>query len=135
MTNEEERSFTVRDKRIKIDEEQSEKHIKDEAAVSKKKDSAPEVDETHENREKPPHPVTFSGFIISLATSALIYLGEEENPATKRRDINLPQAKEMVDIIEVLEKKTKGNLTSEEENLLRNLLFTLRMKYVERSKD
>ncbi|MBI3803802.1 MAG: DUF1844 domain-containing protein [Nitrospirae bacterium] len=76
-------------------------------------------------------PVNFSSFILSLATSALIHLGQEANPATGERSVELPSARQVIDLISLLEEKTKGNLTKEEESLLSQILFTLRMKYVE----
>lgn len=77
------------------------------------------------------YPVTFSSFLLSLATSALIHLGQEANPATGERSVELPSARQVIDLIALLEEKTKGNLTKEEESLLSQILFTLRMKYVE----
>lgn len=76
-------------------------------------------------------PLTFSTFIFSLGTSALMLMGEslsqEQGPTT----VNLPQAKEIIEILAMLETKTQGNLTSEEQTVLREMLYTLRMKYVD----
>ena len=75
--------------------------------------------------------MNFSSFILSLATSAFIHLGEEADPATGRKSVELPHAKQVIDLISLLQEKTSGNLTQEEENFLTQLLFTLRMKFVE----
>lgn len=83
--------------------------------------------------EIPPQEVTFAGFLLSLSQSALIHLGEEPDPFTGERRVSLARARETIDLLSLLEEKTRGNLTSEEEGLLRSLLFTLRMKYVEKA--
>lgn len=80
-----------------------------------------------------PH-IDFAMFVMSLSTSALVHLGEEPNPETQKTEVNLPLAKQNIDILGLLEEKTKGNLTGEEERLLAQVLFDLRMRYVERSK-
>jgi hypothetical protein len=83
----------------------------------------------------PPLPeVTFSTFVFSLSTSALIHLGEIADPQTNEVHRNLPLAKQTIDILGMLKDKTAGNLTSDEENLLSNMLYELRMKYVAQAK-
>lgn len=75
-------------------------------------------------------PVTFSSFVISLGTSSLMLMGEKLDPQQPTMPVNLPQAKEIIDLLSVLEDKTKGNLTPEEQGVLRDMLYALRMKYV-----
>lgn len=75
-------------------------------------------------------PVTFASFVISLGSSSLMLMGEQLDPQQKPIPVNLPQAKEIIDLLSVLEEKTKGNLTSEEQTVLRDMLYALRMKYV-----
>jgi hypothetical protein len=72
----------------------------------------------------------FSTFILSLNASALIHLGEIPDPHSKERSINLPAAKHTIEILEILKNKTKGNLDREEDKLLDDVLYNLRMKYV-----
>jgi uncharacterized protein DUF1844 len=74
--------------------------------------------------------IDFSTFILSLATSAQINLGNVPNPETNQTSQNIPAAKQMIDIIGMLQDKTKGNLGKEEESLLEQVLFNLRMHYV-----
>ena len=78
----------------------------------------------------PAFPVTFSSFVISLGSSSLMLMGEKLDPQQQAVPVNLPQAKEIIDLLSVLEEKTKGNLTSEEQAVLRDMLYALRMKYV-----
>lgn len=79
--------------------------------------------------------INFSTFIFSLNSSALVHLGVIEDPATGQKDKNLPIAKQTIDIIGMLEEKTRGNLTNEEENLLKDILYNLRMLYVTNTSD
>lgn len=133
---EEEKGFKVRDRRSLSQEE-------DKPAVPPTQDNASAQDHRNEETTAPPEetptdggafPVNFSSFVLSLATSALIHLGEESNPATGQKSIQLPMARQVIDLISILEEKTKGNLTPQEASLLSELLYTLRMKYVETEK-
>jgi hypothetical protein len=74
--------------------------------------------------------VTFSTFVFSLGSSALMLLGELPDPQTQHSCRDLTAAKQTIDVLGMLEEKTKGNLDLEEQNLLRTLLYDLRLKYV-----
>ena len=76
----------------------------------------------------------FSEFLMGIASSAFVYLGMVEHPATGKREVDLDAAKESIDMLGMLRQKTKGNLTSEEENLFENLLAELRMQFVSLSR-
>jgi hypothetical protein len=75
-------------------------------------------------------PVDFTTFILSLATSAMVSLGEVKGP-NGEGELDLPLARQTVDSISMLQEKTKGNLSGEEERLVNQVLFDLRMKFVE----
>ncbi len=75
----------------------------------------------------------FSTFVITLSTSAMLYLGEIPDPDGKQIEVNLPMAKHSIDLLVMLREKTKGNLTAEEQKLLDQMVYDLRMKYVKRS--
>jgi hypothetical protein len=75
--------------------------------------------------------INFSTFIISLSTQALMHLGEIANPLTGKVEPDRAVAKQMIDIIGMLREKTRGNLNSGEDRLMEDILFDLRMKYVE----
>jgi hypothetical protein len=77
----------------------------------------------------------FATFVLSLSHSALMYLGEAPHPDSSKLDKNLPMAKQTIDLIGMLEEKTKGNLNGEEERLLAQVLYDLRLRYVELSKE
>ena len=74
--------------------------------------------------------INFSTFVFSLNSSALVHLGVLEDPATGKPAKDLPLAKQTIDIIGMLEKKTRGNLTNDEARLLENILHELRLMYV-----
>ncbi|KAF5081978.1 MULTISPECIES: DUF1844 domain-containing protein [Desulfovibrio] len=74
--------------------------------------------------------VTFSTFIISLASSALVHLGEVPNPETGGTETNLPLAKHSIDVLEMLRAKTENGLEEQEQKLLESILYELRMKFV-----
>lgn len=76
-------------------------------------------------------PIDFNMIVLSLSTSALMHLGEVEGEDGKRLEPNLPLAQQSIELLLVLEEKTKGNLTGEEERLLSGVLYELRLKYAE----
>ncbi|MBI4518832.1 MAG: DUF1844 domain-containing protein [Deltaproteobacteria bacterium] len=75
--------------------------------------------------------LNFSTFILSLSTQALAYLGLVPDPISKVVASDLVAARQMIDILGMLREKTKGNLDSTEQGLLDNILYDLRMRYVE----
>ena len=74
--------------------------------------------------------VTFSTFILSLASTALVQLGEVPNPETGRTEQNLALGKHTIDVLDMLRAKTQACLDNEEKRLLDGILYELRMKYV-----
>jgi hypothetical protein len=77
-----------------------------------------------------PEQTMFTEFLMGVASSAFIYLGLVEHPATGRRQIDLGAAKESIDMLSMLREKTKGNLTRGEEKFFEGLLSDLRMQFV-----
>ena len=76
--------------------------------------------------------VTFVGFVFSLAHTAAVHFGDVPDPATgQQAKQNLPAAQQIIDILALLEEKTRGNLTAEERQLLDQILYELRLRYVE----
>lgn len=74
---------------------------------------------------------TFETFALSLASSAMLHLGAMPDPETNEPRQNLPLAKQTIDILSMLEEKTRGNLTPHEDKLLGTLLYDLRLRYVQ----
>jgi len=75
--------------------------------------------------------INFSTFVIGLSTQALMNLGEIANPLTGKVEMDVLVAKQMIDILGMLKDKTRGNLNASENQLMEDILFDLRMKYVE----
>jgi Domain of unknown function (DUF1844) len=76
--------------------------------------------------------ISFAGFVISLATTAAVHFGDIPDPHTgERHDADLVAAHQMIDLISLLQEKTKGNLTADEAKLVADLLYELRMRYVQ----
>ncbi len=89
-----------------------------------------------EPREKPADEdihLDFGGFLVSLGTSCLVNLGRYEDPETGTTHVDLPAARQLIHILDMLQEKTRGNLSDEETQLLRSLLYDLRMAFVEAS--
>lgn len=122
---EEERGFTVSDRRGHAAESARESAPPPRSAPPKE-DPAPPDQAAHE-------PIDFSGFLFSLASTAMMHLGEPM-PDGRTAPLSLPHAQEMIDLLALLETKTRGNLTSDESALLANLLYTLRLRYVEKAR-
>ncbi|MBI4208365.1 MAG: DUF1844 domain-containing protein [Deltaproteobacteria bacterium] len=78
--------------------------------------------------------VSFSSLILSLSTSALFQLGILEDPETKQSHRDLSMAEQTIDLIDLLGKKTQGNLTSDEKQLIESVLYDLRMKFIEETR-
>jgi len=72
----------------------------------------------------------FLDLVHSIQVGAMVNLGMVQDPDGKRSPVNLPAAKDAIDILGILQEKTKGNLTREEEEVLREGLYHLRMGYV-----
>jgi hypothetical protein len=75
-------------------------------------------------------PMTFEALIFSLSTTALLQLGMAPHPETGKQEMDLPGAKQTIDILEMLQQKTRGNLTADEGQLLEECLYDLKMTYV-----
>lgn len=80
-------------------------------------------------------PIDFSVFVFSLARTALMYMGLEQNPEGDTPPRDLAVARQHIDILGMLEEKTRGNLTPEESELISKMLYTLRIGFVEVSKN
>ena len=87
-------------------------------------------EEKRKSKESGSLKLDFSNFVLSLNASALIHLGDIPDPQSRERLINLPAAKHTIEILEIIKTKTVGNLDGEEQKLLDDVLYNLRMKYV-----
>ncbi len=127
---EEGKGFTVTDKRISARSEEEKKKA-DEEKIKKKIKEAGDLKEAQSS--KPPE-IDFTSFILSLCTSALIQLGGIPDPISNKPAKDLQAAKQPIDILTIIQQKTKGNLTAEEQKLMDNAMYDLRMHYINSSK-
>ena len=131
------KDFIIKDRRVfaegdpeKQDQETTEesaKPSKEEVKASESEEATvPEEDKTDFQLPK----INFATFVFSLNSSVLLQLGLIDDPATGKKTKNLPLAKQTIDILSMMEEKTRGNLTKDEETMLKNILYDLRMLYV-----
>ncbi len=131
MTKEqEEQEFRVTDKRgFKEDGEVREQENSAKGEKEGAEEPASTAGKTPE--EIPPRPpIDFPSYILSYYTQGLVLLGEVPNPYTNKKEEDVEAAMHIVDLLSMLEQKTKGNLSKEEQQLLESVLYELRMKFM-----
>lgn len=127
----ENQGFKVQDRRrFAPDGTPIDDHSKEKAAPS----TSSEAEVPKPPSSEPDLPVEFASLLLSLAAGAQAALGIAPHPVTGKLEKNLKQAKYSVDLLGLLEEKTKGNLSKEEAQLLEALLYDLRMRYIEAKK-
>jgi len=138
---EEKKDFIVKDRRIfsqgntDIDKKKEEKEKIQDVNEQESKKAVPTDEKQDENEPQACLPeINFPTFIMSLNASAFVNLGVLENPATGKKEKNLDLAKQTIDILCMLEEKTRGNLSKDEESMLKNILYDLRIIYVKEMK-
>ncbi len=101
-------------------------------AVEAQPSEAASPDDVGEEGELPgaDDPASFASFLMSIASNAASALGMMEHPITHRREVDLELGKHWIDVLGMLQQKTRGNLVSQEQEILEGLLADLRMQYV-----
>ena len=138
MPDEEKKDFVVKDRRFSArqDKASSEPEITAEEKPEKEKEEfddqkeSPSPAQESEPSDMPLPEINFATFVMSLNASALVHLGVIEEPATGKKVKNLPMAKQTIDLLSMLEEKTKGNLDNDEANILKNVLYDLKILFV-----
>lgn len=137
-----EKGFIIKDRRRFDGTGEARPQAPDEGASPGRQETKPDAESAQAQSAKPtgqpqegaPLPdMTFSAFVFSLGTSAMLHFGDFPDPVTKKAERNLEAAKQTIDILGILKDKTKGNLSDDEERLLDSLLYELRMRYVRES--
>ena len=134
--NEEDKGFVIKDRRRFTEEAEAEgkKQESSEPEAGRAQTDEAQAASDEEEYERGPLPeVSMATFVFSLSSSALVHLGEIPEPETNRTKVDLAIAKQIIDTLGMLQEKTKGNLDPDEENLLRSVLYDLRMRYVQKS--
>lgn len=137
---EEKKDFIIKDRRI-FSQDNQDKTEKPEERVQKEKPGVQEEKESKKDKIQSDKKVedclpeiNFPTFIMSLNASALFNLGVLDNPSTGKKEKNLSLAKQTIDILCMLEEKTRGNLSKDEDLMLKNILYDLRIIYVKEMK-
>lgn len=141
MDEKEDKGFVVKDRRrISLDDVEAESGTTEEVQQPPKEEQvkaeaqfkeASQQAEEQGYRDLPA--VSFATFVFSLSSSALVYLGEMPEVEGQGNRADLPLAKQIIDTLGMLQEKTQGNLDADEERLLKNLLYDLRLRYVQKS--
>ena len=127
MGDEKDQGFVIRDRRGRSEEAP--------AAASAPTPPAPEPAPA-DSHQADAHghaghlPVNFSSFVISMGSSALMLMGEQLDPQQPAMPLNLPQAKEIIYLLSMFDENTRGNRTPDEQVVMKDMLYALRMKFV-----
>lgn len=132
--NEQSRGFQVKDRRRFTETGEAREDV---APVE---ESSTEPGESQGAPARQPRPareateITLSTFVMSLSTQALMCLGEIPNPLTDQTETDLDAVREFIDIISLLQEKTRGNVDAAEARLFEKVLYDLRMRFVEKAR-
>ena len=122
----EEQEFKVTDRRG-FAEDGTPKQVKEEPveAPPANAPSGPQVTSKDDYR-----PIDFPTYILGYYTQGLVLLGETPNPYTQKKEEDIESVRHIIDLLSMIEQKTKGNLANEESQLLESVLYELRMKFM-----
>jgi hypothetical protein len=138
MSEKDDKGFVFRDRRKVKPEDLEENRGSDESIpnAAQRQEAATAYEQAANKRDaaegRALPKVDFSTFVFSLASSALVHLGEVKDPLTGQVSTNLQLARQIIDTIAMLEEKTRGNLDEAEEQLLKSLIYDLRIKFVKK---
>ena len=129
----EKKDFIIKDKRIfsKEGQDNQEEEMAESSEIEAQASESEDATASAEDAESFQLPeINFATFIFSLNTSVLVHLGIIDDPASGKKVKNLTLAKQTIDILGMLEEKTRGNLSEDEKSMLKHMLYDLRMIYV-----
>ena len=122
--------FVVKDKRFFGESDEPRPQNDQQSTTAQKKDEAPEKPKEAPKQETDYPPVNFTNFVLSLSTSALFHFGDFPDPDGGKTEKNLPAVKQTIEILDMLNEKTKGNLDENESKLIQGVLYELKMRFV-----
>ena len=132
---EEQESYRVTDKRSF--KEDGESRVPDASETKEEKPAGEPYSESGSDASGPKTeqlpPIDFPSYILSYYTQGLVLLGEVPSPYSGKKEEDVEAARHTIDILTLLQEKTKGNLSQDEEKLLENVLYELRMKYMSKT--
>ena len=124
----EEQGFRVTDKRGFSEDGENRASGAAEQENEKAKTTASGLEEKNEVPPRPP--IDFPSYILSYYTQGLVLLGEVPSPYTNKKEEDVEAARHIVDILSMIQEKTKGNLSKDENQLLDSVLYELRIKFM-----
>jgi hypothetical protein len=123
--------FVVKDKRLFAESgEERPKEEQTAPAAEEPKPVPPETAQSGKEQEPDYPPINFTNFVLSLSTSALFHFGDFPDQEGGKTEKNLPAAKQTIDILDMLNERTKGNLNENENQLIQGVLYELKLRYV-----
>jgi hypothetical protein len=122
--------FVVKDKRLFAESGEARPQEEPQAPTAEEKPKIQESSQTTPEQVSDYPPITFTNFVLSLSTSALFHFGDFPDPEGGKAQKNLPAAKQTIDILDMINEKTKGNLNENENSLIQGVLYELKMRYV-----
>jgi len=136
MDEEQPKGFQVKDRRRFTESGEAREETEERVEESPKVDLSPPPQEAQQPQQPlgEPSEITLGTFLMSLSTQALMYLGEIANPVTGKAETDLVAVRELIDIISMLQEKTRGNLDPAEARLFEKVLYDLRMRFVEKAR-
>ena len=134
MEDEQPKGFQVKDRRRFTESGEAREEVEERVEESPKVDLPPPPPQEPLEPLGEPSEITLGTFLMSLSTQALMYLGEIPNPVTAKAEIDLAAVRELIDIISMLQEKTRGNLDPAEARLFEKVLYDLRMRFVEKAR-
>jgi hypothetical protein len=132
MASPDDKGFKVVDRRAGREDASADATPK--AAGTSKPSPTPDAPSESSREDAALGPIDFSTFVVSLASSALVHLGDAPSPESGKVEKSLAQGKQVIDLLGLLQEKTRGNLNDDESKLLQALLLDLRLRYVEAAK-
>lgn len=131
------KGFVIKDRRLfdesgtsRVDQEVKPEDRKEEVSPEEVPRASSAQTETPETETSPLPEINFASFIFSLSTTAMYHFGDFPDPVTKESRRNLSAAKQTIDILSILKTKTEGNLDEQEKQMLDEILYELRMRFI-----
>jgi hypothetical protein len=128
--SEKDKGFTVKDRRLFSEEGEPAEKVEPTSAEGPKRVVESEPSSPDLKSQTPLPQINFPTFVASLNASALVHLGVIEDPVSGKAEKNLAMAKQTIDILSMLQQKTTGNLTPDEDSMLKSILYDLRILFV-----
>ena len=140
MDNDQPKGFQVRDRRRFTESGEAREEAADEQSSEPAAEPSAQAHTTTDAaasrfaEQQPPAQITLTTFLMSLSTQALMCLGEIPNPLDGKTETDLHAVRELIDVISMLQDKTRGNVDPAEARLFEKMLFDLRMRFVEKAR-